>query len=275
MAMGDAKENKEVHGMNEVIDWKRNVNIEQKELKFLARAEAEMKERAAKWELERVERENATAAAREKKKQAFQKEYSTRKHQEAELDYKSKMRTLNIHKKEEKWKKSEAKRAVQISEKAKFEERETARILSEVKERKNDKLAKEADDRAARKAELKALDEQREKAIAAREKARRERELKRVQKIQEDFEKELDAACQEPNETGVPMKSLLVKAVHAPAVDELHFALADLRETVDDLLETDMERRAKSQGIRVFHLVRQMEDRAKDEWERIHKTVGL
>lgn len=58
----------------------------------LPRAQAKQQERVARWELERLERENLTAAARERKKRAFHKAVALKKESDAKHDYRERMR---------------------------------------------------------------------------------------------------------------------------------------------------------------------------------------
>lgn len=267
-----AKDGKDAHMEKDVLEWKRNVAIEQRELAYLEAQEAKQQERIARWELESLERENLTAAARERKKRAFHKALALQKESEAKSDYRQRMREIKLNQKEAAWQQKEAGAAKKVCERARFEERETERILSEVRERKLEMLKAERETKQVSKAEAQVIHKKRDKAIEAKERRRVEKDLLRVRKVQLDFEEELG---HELPDAEVPMKATLVHAVHAPSVSELNFALRDLRENLEDLRSCDMERRAKSQGVRVFQLVRQMEDEAKKEWDRVHKSVGV
>merc|ERR1719487_1223917 len=118
----------------------------------------------------------------------------------------------------------------------------------------------------------KEMDALREKNINSREHVRKTKDLRRMRHVLQDFHDELGHEV--PNQE-VPMKATLTRAVKAPTVAELNFALRDLRENLEDLRSCDMERRAKSQNCRVFQLVRKMEDELQVEWDRVHKSVGV
>lgn len=141
-----------------------------------------------------------------------------------------------------------------------------------MKEKKLSFAVLEAEKRKITEQEQIALNSMRIKHIENKERRRVEKDLLRVRKVQLDFEEELQ---HEVADAEVPMKSTLVHAVHAPTVTELNFALRELRENLEDLRASDMERRAKSMGILVFQLVRKMEDEAQEEWDRVHKSVGM
>jgi hypothetical protein len=270
--MAEAEKPAKEHSSKEVIEWKRNVNIEQRELKYLEEQEEKQHERIQRWELERLERENLTAAARERKNRAFHKEVALRKATEAEQDYREKMREIKLNQKEAGWQKKEGAKAKEVIDRTKFEERETERLLTEVRDAKNARLMVEASDRAADIKRQQEMDDKRAANIANKENARVKKDLQRMRRVLEDFNIEIDHEI--PNQE-VPMKHTLVHAVKAPNVMELNFALKDLRENLEDLRSCDMERRAKSQGCRVFQLVRRMEDDLQSEWARVHKSVGV
>merc|ERR1719253_2197316 len=198
------KASKQDHGSKDVLEWKRNVAIEQRELAYLEAQEAKQQERVARWELERLERENLTAAARERKKRAFHKAIALKKESEAKADYRERMREIKLNQKEANWQQKEAVRAKKLCEKARFEERETERILQEVREKKLSVLALEAEKRKKEAEERERLNLQRTKAIAAKEKRRVEKDLLRVRKVQIEFEEELG---QEIPDAEVPLKS--------------------------------------------------------------------
>jgi hypothetical protein len=265
-------EGEKEHTGKDVIEWKRNVNIEQRELAYLEAQEAKQQERIQKWELERIERENLTAAARERKQRAFHKDVAQRKAHEAEKDYREKMREIKINQRESKWSERETNHALEIVERTKFEERETERLLNEVRDKKLSELAMAAFQRAEAVKKQQEKDALREKNIAARDDARTKKDLTRMRRVLQDFRDELGHEI--PNQE-VPMKSTLVAAVKAPTAAELNFALRDLRENLEDLRSCDMERRAKSQNCRVFQLVKKMEIDLQVEWDRVHKSVGV
>merc|ERR1719389_931293 len=148
------------HSGKDVIEWKRNVNIEQRELAYLEAQEAKQQERIQKWELERIERENLTAAARERKQRAFHKDIALKKANDAEKDYREKMRDIKINQREAKWSEKETARALEVTERTKFEERETERLLQEVRDKKLSELAMEAFQRADEVKQQKELDDQ-------------------------------------------------------------------------------------------------------------------
>jgi hypothetical protein len=195
-----------------------------------------------------------------------------KKESDAKHDYRERMREVRLNQKEAAWQQKEATKAKKLCEKARFEERETERILSEVKEKKGSLEVLEAEKRNNAMLENIGLEHKRQKNIENKERRRVEKDLLRVRKVQLDFEEELQ---HEVADAEVPMKSTLVHAVHAPSVTELNFALRELRENLEDLRSSDMERRAKSMHIRVFQLVRKMEDEAQEEWARVHKSVGM
>merc|ERR1719321_473360 len=148
MAEDEALDRQKEHTGKDVIEWKRNVNIEQRELAYLEAQEIKQQERVQKWELERIERENLTAAARERKQRAFHKDVALKKANEAEKDYREKMREIKINQRESKWSEKETARALDITERTKFEERETERLLQEVRDKKLSEYAMELHQRA-------------------------------------------------------------------------------------------------------------------------------
>merc|ERR1719321_2568319 len=272
MAEDAGGERQKEHTGKDVTEWKRNVNIEQRELAYLEKQELAQQERIQRWELERIERENLTAAARERKQRAFHKDIALKKSNEAEKDYREKMRDIKINQREAKWSEKETARALEVTERTKFEERETERLLQEVRDRKLSELAMEAFQRADEIKKQKEREDLREKNIKSREHVRKTKDDTRRRRVIQDFHDELGHEI--PNQE-VPMKSTLTRAVKAPTVAELNFSLRDLRENLEDLRSCDMERRAKSQNCRVFQLVRRMEDELQVEWDRVHKSVGV
>merc|ERR1719454_2431703 len=268
--MAEGEDRVKEHTGKDVTEWKRNVNIEQRELAYLESQEAKQQERIQKWELERIERENLTAAARERKQRAFHKDVALKKANEADKDYREKMREIKINQREAKWSEKETARAQEVAERTKFEERETERLLQEVRDRKLSELAMEAFQRADDIKKQKELEDLREKNSKNRDHVRKTKDQTRVRRVLQDFHDELGHEI--PNQE-VPMKATLTRAVKAPSVAELNFALRDLRENLEDLRSCDMERRAKSQNCRVFQLVRRMEDELQVEWDRVHKSV--
>merc|ERR1719454_2722333 len=163
--MAEGEDRVKEHTGKDVTEWKRNVNIEQRELAYLEAQEVKQQERVQKWELERIERENLTAAARERKQRAFHKDVALKKATEAEKDYREKMREIKINQREAKWSEEETARALEVTERTKFEERETERLLQEVRDRKLSELAMEAFHRADEIKKEKEADDLRDKNI--------------------------------------------------------------------------------------------------------------
>merc|ERR1719454_1589610 len=171
--MAEGEDRVKEHTGKDVTEWKRNVNIEQRELAYLEKQELAQQERIQKWELERIERENLTAAARERKQRAFHKDVALKKANEAEKDYREKMREIKINQREAKWSEKETARALEVTERTKSEERETERLLQEVRDRKLSELAMEAFQRADEIKKQKEMDDLRDKNIKNKEHVRK------------------------------------------------------------------------------------------------------
>lgn len=260
------------HNDKEMVEWKRQANIEAHDRKQREMSDEYWKDKLVKWELDRLERENRLSAILERKKRNFHEAVALRRTDDAEDEYRDKMRELRIQQKEEAWRQKEAARAKQLVYDAQFEDRETARLIGEARMRKILKLGREAQKRAEAKTEIKDKNKAREEKITTRDDKRKGREMARVRKIKDDLEVELELSGQ--NITTVPMKINLVHAVHSASSSELYFALRNMRECVEDLRDAQMEFRAKSQGLKVFQLVKEMEADAAQEHAEIFKTVN-
>jgi len=104
------------------------------------------------------------------------------------------------------------------------------------------------------------LEEQRESIITSKESMRREKELMRIEKLKAELRAELEEALY--SQSSIPLKSSLVASLTAtPTVSQLLCALKDQTEDYEDLLECDLEIRAKHAGLPLFLYVKQQKER--------------
>merc|ERR1712070_1164230 len=101
------------------------------------------------------------------------------------------MREIKINQREAKWSEKENARAQEVAERTKFEERETERLLQEVRDRKLSELAMEAFQRADEIKKQKELDDLRDKNIKSREHVRKTKDHTRVRRVLAEFHDEL------------------------------------------------------------------------------------
>merc|ERR1719181_2040792 len=93
----------ELHSEQDMLAWKREYNIRQREADWKRRQDELLTQKRVAWEIERCERENRLAAARETRRREELEKRVQDQHLELDRRYKDRRREVEIDKREKTW----------------------------------------------------------------------------------------------------------------------------------------------------------------------------
>merc|ERR1719198_2002278 len=162
----------ELHSEQDMLAWKREYNIRQREADWKRRQDELLTQKRVSWEIERCERENRLAAARETRRREELEKRVHDQHVELDRQYKDRCREVEIVRRGKLWEKKENARLIEMQKEAKE--------LTEISETKraNEKLQR-CDDMRNATAERAARAKRNAEPNAKREEANRRRETQR------------------------------------------------------------------------------------------------
>lgn len=112
----------ELHSEQDMLAWKREYNIRQREADWKRRQDELLTQKRVAWEIERCERENRLAAARETRRREELEKRVQDQHLELDRRYKDRRREVEIDKRCVTWEKNENGRLMEMQKDAKENE---------------------------------------------------------------------------------------------------------------------------------------------------------
>jgi len=176
----------ELHSEQDMLAWKREYNIRQREGDWKRRQDELLTQKRVAWEIERCERENRLAAARETRRREELEKRVTDQHVELDRRYKDRCREVEMDRREKNWHERENARLVEMQKFAKemIQKSDTKRVGEKV-QRCGD-LRNAASERAARAKRNAELNARREQNIQSRESVRQIQAAENAQRLKAD-----------------------------------------------------------------------------------------
>merc|ERR1719408_1051542 len=109
----------ELRSEQDMLAWKREYNIRQREADWKRRQDELLTQKRVAWEIERCERENRLAAARETRRREELEKRVQDQHVELDRRYKDRCREVEIDGREKAWEKKENGRLMEMQKEAK------------------------------------------------------------------------------------------------------------------------------------------------------------
>merc|ERR1719454_928854 len=109
----------ELHSEQDMLAWKREYNIRQREADWKRRQDELLTQKRVAWEIERCERENRLAAARETRRREELEKRGHDQHVELDTRYKDRCRDVEIDRRGKMWEAKENARLIDMQKEAK------------------------------------------------------------------------------------------------------------------------------------------------------------
>merc|ERR1719440_2106834 len=103
----------ELQSEQDMLAWKREYNIRQRETEWKRRQDELLTQKRVTWEIERCERENRLAAARETRRREELEKRVHDQHVELDRRYKDRCREVEMDRREKVWEKRENARLIE------------------------------------------------------------------------------------------------------------------------------------------------------------------
>lgn len=162
----------ELHSSQDMLAWKREYNIRQREADWKRRQEEALTQKQVMWQIERCERDNRLVAARELRRKSELEERVYKRHLEIDRKYKERCREAEIEKKEQSWTDRENDRLIDMHQVALEERTSAADKRALEKSVKFEEMRTAAAERAEKLRRDKDLNQKRLDSIRAKEIAR-------------------------------------------------------------------------------------------------------
>merc|ERR1719183_2818214 len=104
----------ELHSEQDMLAWKREYNIRQREADWKRRQDELLTQKRVSWEIEKCERNNRLAAARETRRREELEKRVHDQHVELDRRYKDRCREVEIERREKAWEKKENEQLVNM-----------------------------------------------------------------------------------------------------------------------------------------------------------------
>lgn len=175
----------------EALEWKRNYNIERREAVWRQRWDAKIAHGRVTWELEKMEKTNRIAAAREAAHRKQLEDRIKQQSEEVEREYKNRCREVQIQKKLQAWETKENQKIHERMDKRAKADEVRRQTLAVEKQRIFDEEQDTAHERAVIKTRNIELQAKRDQAIAEREAAREAKNRDRAFDVKAEADREL------------------------------------------------------------------------------------
>jgi len=176
----------ELHSGQDMLAWKREYNIRQREADWKRRQEENLTQKQVAWQIEGCERENRLQSSREARKREELEKRVYRKHLDVDRKYKERCRNVEIERRGQAWEDKENTRLVAMHKEAKQASEERDAGLSANKAKHCQDLRQAASDRAERRRRQEEIDAKREANIKRKEAERQAKAAEGAQKLKED-----------------------------------------------------------------------------------------
>eukprot|EP00929_Paragymnodinium_shiwhaense_P111786 TRINITY_DN80073_c0_g1_i1.p2 TRINITY_DN80073_c0_g1~~TRINITY_DN80073_c0_g1_i1.p2 ORF type:complete len:241 (+),score=84.63 TRINITY_DN80073_c0_g1_i1:99-821(+) len=194
----------ELHSEQDMLAWKREYNIRQREADWKRRQEEMLTQKQVQWEISRCERENRLASAREQRRKEELEARVYTKHVEIDRRYKDRCRAVEIDKRNATWEERENNRLVVMHREAQQRKEVQNEALLAEKERLCGEMRDAAAERAAAKKRNEELQKKREENIKRKELERQKKAAQEALKLKTDNTAKSEAIVNEFTERTVP-----------------------------------------------------------------------
>lgn len=176
----------ELHSEQDMLAWKREYNIRQREADWKRRQDELLTQKRVSWEIERCERENRLAAARETRRREELEKRVLDQHVELDRRYKDRCREVEMDRREKAWEKEENARLMEMQREAKEHTRICEAKRAEEKAQRCEDMRGAASERAARARRDAELNARREENIRRRDAKRHQRAAEEASRLKND-----------------------------------------------------------------------------------------
>mmetsp|Transcript_38885 Transcript_38885/g.98679 ORF Transcript_38885/g.98679 Transcript_38885/m.98679 type:complete len:240 (-) Transcript_38885:47-766(-) len=176
----------ELHSSQDMLAWKREYNIRQREADWKRRQEELLTQKQVAWQIELCERENRLQSAREARRREMLEKRVYHRHVDVDRKYKERCRNVEIEKRSQAWEEKENTKLLAMHNDSKVAQHAREEALAADKAR----LCEAERDAAAQRAEARRkqedVDRKREENIRKREAERQRKATEEAQRLKHD-----------------------------------------------------------------------------------------
>jgi len=203
----------ELHGEQDLLAWKREYNIRQREADWKRRQDELLTQKRVAWGIETCERENRLAAARETRRRQELEKRVQEQHCKLDRSYKDRCRQVDIDRKEKTWEKSENERLLEMQIDAKDVELISEKKRAEEKLQRCTTMRNNASEKAAKEKRNAELDAKREENLKLREAERQMRAAEEAKQLKCDAVAKSKAVVRAFTERTIPGDTALISCL--------------------------------------------------------------
>lgn len=203
----------ELHSEQDMLAWKREYNIRQREADWKRRQDELLTQKRVSWEIERCERENRLAAARETRRREELEKRVQDQHVELDRRYKDRCREVEIDRREKVWEKKENARLVDMQRDSKELSGISATKRGGEKLQRCEDMRNAASERAARAKRNAELNTRREENIKQKESERQMRAAGEAKTLKNDAIAKSKAVVEAFTERTIPADTALTSVL--------------------------------------------------------------
>lgn len=257
----------ELRSEQDMRAWKREYNIRQRDAEWKKRQDELLMQKQVSWEVEKLEKENRLAAAREGARRRHLEGRVLKKHLQVEREYQEKCRSIEISRRKEEWQQRRTSEVLDQVSTSQAEREATAEKLHAAKDAVAAEMRESCGARAEKKASEMEMNQIRERKIKEREEARRAREAGRAKELKRDAVAQKSARVSDFAQKQVPMSSVLVSMLSSsPGVTSSNGPLDEKREQA--IQERDQARNKQAAAY-----VRELEEYAEEQRMRLRGST--
>eukprot|EP00747_Dinoflagellata_sp_TGD_P166370 gnl/TRDRNA2_/TRDRNA2_189058_c0_seq1.p1 gnl/TRDRNA2_/TRDRNA2_189058_c0~~gnl/TRDRNA2_/TRDRNA2_189058_c0_seq1.p1 ORF type:complete len:251 (+),score=65.76 gnl/TRDRNA2_/TRDRNA2_189058_c0_seq1:68-820(+) len=213
-----AGEMPELHSEHDILSWRREYNIRQREADWKRRQDELLTQKQISWEIERCERQNRLASARETQRREKLEERVCERHAEVDRAYKDRCREAAIQKRTDAWVQRKTAEVSDMVRSSKEDMKAKAAQRAREKAEKCDALQAEASKRAFTAIQNEELNKKREENIKKAEAARQARAEEKARALKVDAVAKHEGTVSRFTERTVPCESTLVSILTQQSV---------------------------------------------------------
>jgi len=203
----------ELHGEQDLLAWKREYNIRQREADWKRRQDELLTQKRVAWGIETCERENRLAAARETRRRQELEKRVQEQHCKLDRRYKDRCRQVDIDRKEKTWEKSENERLLEMQIDAKDVELISEKKRAEEKLQRCTVMRDNASEKAAKEKRNAELNAKREENLKLREAERQMRAAEEGKQLKCDAVAKSKAVVRAFTERTIPGDTALISCL--------------------------------------------------------------
>jgi len=176
----------DLQNKHDVLAWKREYNIQQREADWKRRQDELLTQKQVAWQIEKLERENRIANAKQNRRKGELESRICQRHLEVDDKYKDRCRVVETERHEQAWEKAKNARLVEMCKQAQDEAATRKEWLSNEKARLWDEMQQAAVDRAQQRRRAEELNRKREENIRRKEEERERQATGHAHQLKKD-----------------------------------------------------------------------------------------